>query len=125
MPFVSKKELKKEIDDLIEEIQELKKIVVTDELNYLREQKKLFDEQNKLLSNVHFRVKSVKAFKDETTEQDQVRIIYQLPVVTLTFDENGTPSKDDFFYSVNALQLISLEDIEKLVRCIDSVKKVK
>ena len=125
MPFVSKKQLKTEIEELTEQVKELKKIVVTDELNYLREQKKLFDEQNKLLANVHFRVKSVKAFKDEATEQDQVRIIYQLPVVTLTFDENGTPSKDDFFYSVNALQLISLEDTEKLVRCIDSLKKVK
>ena len=125
MSFVSKKELQKEIVDLKEQIKQLEKIVINDELKYLREQKKLFDEQTELLKGVQFRVKDVKAIKNEITDETQIRIVYQLPVIILNVDDDGKPSKNDFFYSVNSLGLISLEDTEKLVKCIDNVKNEK
>ena len=50
--MITKKQLKTQIDELTNEIKELSKIVVTDELKNLREIKKLYEEQTNLLSNV-------------------------------------------------------------------------
>ena len=70
--MITKKQLKTQIDELTNEIKELSKIVVTDELKNLREIKKLYEEQTNLLSNVKFRVKSGKIPSVKSKCQNEV-----------------------------------------------------
>lgn len=120
--MITKKDLQNQIEALTEKVKELTEIVVTDELRFLKEEKKNFDEQTALLSDVKFRVKSVKV----TDEQDSIVITYQLPVVTLKLDEQGNPiEKIPFFYAVNALGLVGISDYETIQNAINHVKKLK
>ena len=122
--MISKKQLKKQVDDLTSEVKELSKIVVTDELRTLREKEKLYEEQTKLLSNVKFRVKSAKVV-DDGSGAPNVVVIYQLPIITIPLDEKGDPSeKIPFFYSVNALGMVSLEDYKTIEKALIEAKKM-
>lgn len=122
--MISKKELQKQVDDLTSEVKELSKIVVTDELKTLREKEKLYEEQTKLLSNVKFRVKSAKVV-DDGSGAPNVVVIYQLPIITIPLDEKGDPSeKIPFFYSVNALGMVSIEDYQTIEKALIEAKKM-
>lgn len=122
--MISKKQLKKQVDDLTSEVKELSKIVVTDELRTLREKEKLYEEQTKLLSNVKFRVKSAKVV-DDGSGAPNVVVIYQLPIITIPLDEKGDPSeKIPFFYSVNALGMVSIEDYQTIEKALIEAKKM-
>lgn len=122
--MISKKQLQKQVDDLTSEVKELSKIVVTDELRTLREKEKLYEEQTKLLSNVKFRVKSAKVV-DDGSGAPNVVVIYQLPIITIPLDEKGDPSeKIPFFYSVNALGMVSIEDYQTIEKALMEAKKM-
>lgn len=122
--MISKKQLQKQVDDLTSEVKELSKIVVTDELRTLREKEKLYEEQTKLLSNVKFRVKSAKVV-DDGSGAPNVVVIYQLPIITIPLDEKGDPSeKIPFFYSVNALGMVSIEDYQTIEKALIEAKKM-
>lgn len=122
--MITKKKMQKQIDELTAEVKELSKIVVTDELTKLREKEKLYEEQTKLLSNVKFRVKSAKVVEGGSGEPSVV-VIYQLPMITIPLDENGNPSeKIPFFYSVNALGMVSIEDYQAIERALIEAKKM-
>ena len=43
--------------------------------------------------------------------------------VCLEFDEEGKPIKNNFFYASNFLELISIEDMEKIQREIEKTQK--
>lgn len=121
--MITKKQLQKQVDDLTSEVKELSKIVVTDELRMLREKEKLYEEQTKLLSNVKFRVKSAKVV-DDGSGAPNVVIIYQLPIITIPLDEKGDPSeKIPFFYSVNALGMVNIEDYQTIEKALIEAKK--
>lgn len=122
--MITKKKMQKQIDELTAEVKELSKIVVTDELTKLREKEKLYEEQTKLLSNVKFRVKSAKVVEGGSGEPSVV-VIYQLPMITIPLDENGNPrEKIPFFYSVNALGMVSIEDYQAIERALIEAKKM-
>lgn len=122
--MISKKQLQKQVDDLTSEVKELSKIVVTDELRTLREKDKLYEEQTKLLSNIKFRVKSAKVV-DDGSGAPNVVVIYQLPIITIPLDEKGDPSeKIPFFYSVNALGMVSIEDYQTIEKALIEAKKM-
>lgn len=109
--MMTKKQLKRQIDDLTNEVKKLTEIVVTNELKKLREISKLYEEQSNLLSNVKFKIKSVKTIEETNT----MVVIYQLPVINIPLNESGNPiERNPFFYSVNALGMISMEDSELL-----------
>lgn len=121
--MITKKQLKTQIDELTNEIKELSKIVVTDELKNLREIKKLYEEQTNLLSNVKFRVKSAKVIEEDNGSKNVV-VIYQLPIVKIALDENGDPiEKIPFFYSVNALEMVSIDDYKTIENALIEAKK--
>ena len=122
--MITKKKMQRQIDELAAEVKELSRIVVTDELAKLREKERLYEEQTKLLSNVKFRVKSAKAVESDGGEPSVV-VIYQLPMITIPLDENGNPSeKIPFFYSVNALGMVSIEDYQAIERALTEAKKM-
>ena len=116
--------MQKRIDELAAEVKELSKVVVTDELAKLREKEKLYEEQTKLLSNVKFRVKSAKVV-DDGSGAPNVVVIYQLHITTIPLDAKGDPSeKIPFFYSVNALGMVSIEDYESIETALIEAKKL-
>ena len=118
----TKKDLQNQINVLTEKVNELTEIVITDELRFLKEEKKHFDEQTALLSDVKFRVKSVKVME----EDNSIVVVYQLPVITLKLDEQGNPiEKIPFFYAVNALGMVGVNDYEAIQNAINHVKKLK
>ena len=122
--MITKKKMQKRIDELDAEVKELSRIVVTDELAKLREKEKLYEEQTKLLSNVKFRVKSAKVV-DGGGGAPNVVVIYQLPIITIPLDEKGDPSeKIPFFYSVNALGMVSIEDYQSIETALIEAKKL-
>lgn len=119
--MITKKQLKRTIDDLSNEVKKLNEIVVTDELKKLREIKRLYEEQTNLLSNVKFRVKSVKLNEDLRL----MTIIYQLPIIQIELDEDGKPiNKNPFFYSTNVLELVSNEDFDKIRETLLKAQKI-
>ena len=120
--MITKKQLQEQLQELGQTVHDLKNIIVTDELKSLREDKKRFTEQTKLISDVKFRVKSAKIVDDDTGSQSLV-IIYQLPMITIPLDEKGDPiEKNSFFYAVNALGLVSLEDYDKIRAALEQAK---
>lgn len=122
---ITKKDLKIEIENLKTELSAVKQSVITNELQKLRREKLRLDEQDSLLKDVKFRVKSVKAIDNETG-QTSIVITYQLPIITLPLDEKGNPTqKIPFFYAVNALGLIGMEDYEKISRILEQAKNNK
>lgn len=122
--MITKKKMQKRIDELAAEVKELSKTVVTDELTKLREKEKLYEEQTKLLSNVKFRVKSAKVV-DDGSGAPNVVVIYQLPIITIPLDEKGDPSeKIPFFYSVNALGMVGIEDYQSIETAFIEAKKL-
>lgn len=122
--MITKKKMQKRIDELAAEVKELSRTVVTDELAKLRGKEKLYEEQTKLLSNVKFRVKSAKVV-DDGNGAPNVVVIYQLPIITIPLDEKGDPSeKIPFFYSVNALGMVSIEDYQSIETALIEAKKL-
>ena len=119
--MTTKKQLKQQIDDLTNEVKKLREIVVTDELKKLREISKLYEEQTNLLSNVKFKIKSIKTIEETNT----MVVTYQLPVINIPLNENGNPiERHPFFYSVNALGMTSMEDSELIRNALQQARKL-
>ena len=107
---------------LSKQIQELSDFIKSNEYEELKKDSAELKRVKELLSHVKFKVKDIKFFEEGEENQPTVRIIYELPVIDLTIDENGEPSKNDFFYSSNMLEMISLEDMNKIQ---DFLRKIK
>lgn len=121
--MISKKQLQKQVTELTNEVKEISKIVVTNELKTLREKEKLYKEQTELLSNVKFRVKNAKIVSSDDGTKKLV-VTYQLPVISIPLDESGKPSeKNLFFYSVNALEMVGIEDYETIEKALSEARK--
>lgn len=101
MAIVTKKQLLKAIQDLTD-------FVKGETFTQLKKDSEELHRIQGLLANVKFKIKDISYFK----EDNAVRIVYELPKIVLPLDENGkVAKKDDFFYSSNVLELISLEDM--------------
>lgn len=109
MCFISRKRLNK----LQASIDDLKSV----EINRLRDESAELKELKELLENVRLGVKKVQAFEDGS-----VKIIYNIPSVVIKKDADGNWEKNDFFYSVNKLELISFEDMLKISKVLDNIE---
>lgn len=114
--------IRKRIKKLEDSITELTKIVKTREYNLLKEESKELHEIKELLDQVKIEVKDAKLVLDQDSMEEILTIQYQLPNISLRFDENGDPYKNNVFYAINALNLISLEDMEKIRKLLYQYK---
>lgn len=122
--FLTKKKEEKyvrEIANLKHEIKELTDIVKTQELLKLREENRRLKEKESLISNVKFCLKSVGYIQ----EDDTLLVKYEIPNIKLGFDNDRNLIKNELFYSINKLQLISLKDMKKIQSALDEIKKIK
>ena len=123
--MVTKKQLQEQINSLSKEVEELRQTIITDELKHLRKIKELFDEQKEDLANVRFSVKSAKYVENDDGSKE-ITVVYQLPVIHIPLDEKNEPSeKNPFFYSVNSLGLVGMEDYDKIRYAFELAKKQK
>ena len=107
---------------LLAKIDELTNLIKSEEFQRLKKDSDELKRIQALLPNIKFKVKSVKYFEDEETGEEIVQITYDLPVINLKIDEHGNPNKNDFFYSTNSLDMISIEDMEKISELLRTIK---
>ena len=101
----------KRLDKIQSTLDELKEIITTQELEKLRKDRDELHRLQSLLSNIKFKVKDINYFEEEHIFQ----IRYELPLINLNLDENGEiMDKNEFFYSTNMLDLISVDDMKKI-----------
>lgn len=117
--------IRKRLKHLETDLSELTRIVKNREYQELKRQSEDFETTKKLLENVKIDVKEIKTVLDQDTMDDVITIKYELPIVTIRFDENGDPYKNELFYSLNSLNLISYEDMEKIQKQLDKIKLKK
>lgn len=117
MFFKNAKKIEEAVLENQNEIKEIKEILCGD---YESKVKKL-EEIETYLSNIHLKVKSISKTADNYGNL-ALKIIYELPQVILTFDENGNPQVNELFRSINALDLISQEEQMNLVSEIEKIK---
>lgn len=115
------KELNDEISSLKHELTELRQIVKTQELMRLRAENTQLKEKDALASKVRFKLRSV-AYCEET---NSILVKYELPQISIRIDGDGNIVKNDFFYSVNKLRMISFDDMKKIQAVIDDVKRTQ
>lgn len=110
---------KKAYNGLLNEIKTLKEEIEGKEFDRLKRDSEELKEKNKLIGDIRFKVRSVAEIEDQDTSEKSVKIVYQPKTVILRFDEKGNPVKDDFFYAMNVLGLISVEDMVRIQNVID------
>lgn len=111
---------------LLKDFKEMKKQV--DEVHDLLDKTiifkaKKYDEIMLYLKNISLDLK-IDKFINELGE-DEYKLTYSLPSVNLRFDEKGELQENLLFTSINMLDLISVEDIQKLLKIISEEKNKK
>ena len=114
-----KKEYEDELAKLRHKIEELTQIVKTQELLRLRAENERLKEKEKLMKNVHMKVKSVSYIPEDNI----ILVKYDIAPARVPVNEEGQVQKNDFFYAVNKLQLISFDDMSKIQAVINQLKK--
>ena len=122
MCFISRKRFKKMESDL----ERLVKTVEGDRLKKLTADSEKLTKTEELVSHVKFKVKSISIVENTDNGNNCVVIQYELPRIVLEIGEDGNPNKNDFFYSSNMLNMISLEDMKSIYEAIEKAKsKIK
>ena len=103
---------------ILARIDELTNLIKSDEFNHLKQESEELKRIKALLPNIKFKVKDINYYK----ENNVVQIRYELPVITLQLNEEGEPSRDEFFYATNVLEMISLEDMQKIMEYLEKCK---
>ena len=119
------KKQKEKYDDKIasleHEIEDLRQIIKTQELIKLRAENARLKEKEQLISKVKFKLKDVAYLSEEGI----ILVKYDMPFVKVPVSAEGKVLKNDLFYAINKLQLISFEDMKKISKVIDNIKKDK
>lgn len=84
---------------------------------------KKYDELINFLDKVKFKVKNSNLFVSESTANIGVNIEYEIPSIKILFDENNEIIKNDRFIAINMLNLISIEEMNKLSMLIKEAKR--
>lgn len=84
---------------------------------------KEYDKISELLKNVKLNVKEAKLFVNNDGLIG-VSIDYNFPSIKVLLDEDGTVVKDNRFYSVNMLNLIPFEDMQKIQSKINEARRM-
>ena len=119
--FITKKQKDKYTDEIAKlrhEIADLTNIVKTQELIRLRAENAKLREKEQLIGKIRIKLKSV-AYLDL---EGKILVKYEIPPVTVPVDEEGNVLKNDFFYAINKLQLLSFEDMKKISAVVDNIK---
>ena len=103
----------KQLNNIEESVKHLVELLEGNEIQKLRKDSEELQKLKELLSHVKFKIKDTRVVDDQSTGVVSVIVTYELPRIVLTLDENGNPNKDEFFYSTNMLNMISLEDMSK------------
>lgn len=109
------------------ELSDLKETVVTQELVRLREESKRFKEVQEDLRNVRLKIKTV--HERENEDGHFFEVTYAPIKLVMTIDDDGKISRNEFFRSVNRLNLVSNEDFvlleKEIAKIKNKAKKVK
>lgn len=108
---------------LLQKMDELAKLIESNELDKLRKESAELKKTKDLISHVKFKIKDVRVVDNTETCRKNVIVTYELPRIVLELDENGNVNKNDFFYSSNMLNMISLEDMTKFQNTLRNIKK--
>ena len=119
MCFISTKKW----NSLQETINELNSIIKNNELEKLRTESDELKEIKDLLSNISFKVKTIRSFVDDNNGLNKVQIVYELPTITIEFENGKQVNTNEFFKSVNLLDLIGLEDKVKIQNELQKAKE--
>jgi len=103
----------KQLDSIEANLQNLVNLLESGEIQRLKKDSEELKKTKELLSHVRFKIKDTRVVENQQTGRVSVVVTYELPRIELVLDEDGNPNKDDFFYSTNMLDMISLEDMGK------------
>ena len=104
---------KKKIIDLEKKVDKLTALLESNEIKQLRKDSDELKKTKELLSHVKFKIKETRVVENQDNGNISIIVTYEMPRIVLELDENGRPNKNDFFYSSNMLDMISLEDMSK------------
>ena len=105
---------------LEQKIDYLTALIESEEFKKLKKDSEELKQIKDFLKHIKFKVKDARIVNDD--KGTSVVINYELPRIVLTFDDNHNIIKNDFFYSTNMLNMISLED---MATCQDLIEKAK
>ena len=108
-----KKEIKEQLNSIETKIDKMSPQIL--------EKARKYDELTELLKHINFDVKSASLFTDSMGNIG-VKINYHIPEVKIYCDSEGHIEKNNRFYAINALDLISLSDMKKIQVKIDEAK---
>lgn len=103
----------KQIDNIEANLSRLTELLESGEIERLKKDSVELKKTKELLSHVRFKIKDTRVIENQQTGRVSVVVTYELPRIELVLDEDGNPNKDEFFYSTNMLDMISLEDMSK------------
>lgn len=105
--------LKKEIALIKEKLDK----ITNDTLNKAKE----YDFVMEKLKNINIQIKYITKFIDDYGKIG-LKITYHIPTVSVILDDNNDIVKEETFYTINILNLLSIEDEKKLILAIDEIK---
>lgn len=97
--------LLKDFKKMKEDLAEIKAALSKDYINKANR----LEEVEGYLSNISLKVKSIANVLDENGKP-ALKIVYEIPSVLLTFDDNGEVMLNEMFRSINGLDLIDMSD---------------
>ena len=103
----------KRIEQVEKQLEHLTNLLESNEIKQLRKDSEELKKIKELLSHVKFKIKETRVVENQETGRTSVVVVYELPRIVLDLDEEGNPNKDNFFYSTNMLNMISLDDMSK------------
>lgn len=109
--------------DILVQLKELTDLIKSEQFEKYRADSNELTQVRELLSHIRFKIKDIRLVDNEESLDKTIQITYELPRVKLTIDPEGNISKNDFFYATNFLEMISMEDMQKLQDFIESAKK--
>lgn len=105
---------------ILAQLNELTDLIKSEEFERYKRDSEELKQIKELLAHIKFKIKDIKYIDGEV-----IQVVYELPRVRLTMDEEGKLSKNDFFYATNFLEMISLEDMQNFQKFVESIKQQK
>lgn len=102
---------------IVKEIQEKLDFLTKDSYKKAKE----YEKQNFLLKQVRLKVDKISLFLNNDG-QVGVNIKYDIPNIKVYFDDDGEIIKNETFYAINSLDLITKEDMQKINVFLEDAK---
>ena len=102
----------------IEELEKKLDLLIGD----TKQKAKKYDEQKELLSNVKFSVNKMSFFVDKTGLVG-LNIEYTIPKIQIFFNDENEVVKNETFFAINKLNLISIEDMQKISEKLEEIRR--